>query len=169
MSDTRAEGISLKEAAGLARTGDVWLFRGHTPADRAIRTLTNAPVNHVGMAVVIDDLPPLLWHAEMGKALVDHWSGDAHRGVQLHDLGDAVTRWRDTYGQAAWIASSSRRRVGRRRTGPCARSPAWTASRSPAPPASRPGGWQGATPTSRAASAGSALALRRRSARRPWR
>ncbi|WP_420818788.1 hypothetical protein [Nocardioides houyundeii] len=103
VSDMRAEGIPVEEAARLTRTGDLWLFRGRTTADRAIRTLTNAPVNHVGMAVVIDDLPPLLWHAEMGRALVDHWSGDFHRGVQLHDLGEAVARWRETYGQAAWM------------------------------------------------------------------
>ncbi len=51
------------------RTGDLWLFRGDSVADHAIRTLTNAPVNHVGMAVVLDDLPPLMWHAELGKGL----------------------------------------------------------------------------------------------------
>ncbi len=50
--------MSLKQAVDLTRTGDVWLFRGHSGADRAIQTLTNAPVNHVGMAVVLDDLPP---------------------------------------------------------------------------------------------------------------
>lgn len=95
--------IGIDEAVRLTRTGDLWLFRGRTPADRAIQTLTNAPVNHVGMAVVIDDLPPLMWHAELGKTLLDHWSGDHHRGVQLHDLGESLARWRDTYGQAAWL------------------------------------------------------------------
>lgn len=95
--------LDLEEAARVTRTGDVWLFRGRTAADRAIRALTNAPVNHVAMAVVIDDLPPLLWHAELGKTLLDVWSGEHHRGVQLHDLGQAVTRWRDVYGQAAWF------------------------------------------------------------------
>jgi len=52
--------LSLDAAVDLTRTGDVWLFRGSTPADRAIQTLTNSPVNHVGMAVVLEDLPPLL-------------------------------------------------------------------------------------------------------------
>lgn len=94
---------SLEEAARLTRTGDLWLFRGRTLADRAIRTLTNAPVNHVGMAVVLDDLPPLLWHAELGRALTDVWTGDRHRGVQLHDLEEAVRRWRDVYGQDAYL------------------------------------------------------------------
>jgi hypothetical protein len=93
----------LEVAAGLTRTGDLWLFRGSAFADRAIQTLTNAPVNHVGLAVVLDDLPPLMWHAELGKSLVDVWSGTHHRGVQLHDLGDAVRRWRDHYGQAVWL------------------------------------------------------------------
>ncbi|WP_235532606.1 hypothetical protein [Nocardioides sp. Root140] len=99
--------LDIDEAVKLTRTGDLWLFRGRTAADRAIRTLTNAPVNHVGMAVVIDDLPPLMWHAELSKHLLDHWSGGHHRGVQLHDLGDAVRRWRDVYGQASWLRQLS--------------------------------------------------------------
>ena len=44
--------LALDEAVDLARTGDIWLFRGHSPADRAIQLATNSPVNHVGMAVV---------------------------------------------------------------------------------------------------------------------
>ena len=73
--------LPLDEAVELTRTGDLWLFRGHSPADQAIRALTNAPVNHVGMAVVVDDLPPLMWHAELGKGLLDLWSSSHHRGV----------------------------------------------------------------------------------------
>src|SRR4051794_41621719 len=55
------------------------------------------------MAVVLDDLPPLLWHAELGRSLPDAWTGDHHRGVQLHDLRDAVLTWRRRYGQRAWL------------------------------------------------------------------
>ncbi len=95
--------LPLDEAVATAATGDVWLFRGRTFADRAIRAVTNAPVNHVGMAVAIDDLPPLLWHAELGRALPDVWSGRHQRGVQLHLLRDAVTTWHDEYGQRAWV------------------------------------------------------------------
>ncbi|TDD79361.1 hypothetical protein [Actinomadura rubrisoli] len=95
--------ISLDEAAALTRTGDVWLFRGRTVADRAIQMTTNSPVNHVGMSVVIDDLPPLLWHAELGRSLPDLWSGGHHRGAQLHDLRDAVLAWGNRYGQRAWL------------------------------------------------------------------
>ena len=51
-------GLGLDEAVALTRTGDLWLFRGRRSPDRAIQTLTNSPVNHVGMAVVIDDLTP---------------------------------------------------------------------------------------------------------------
>jgi hypothetical protein len=98
-----AASIDLKQALDLARTGDVWLFRGRSVADRAIRVATNSPVNHVGMAVVIDDLPPLMWHAELGRSLPDLWSGSRHRGVQLHDLRDAVTIWVTKYGQRAWL------------------------------------------------------------------
>ena len=79
-------GSRSTEAVELTRTGDLWLFRGDSVADHAIRALTNAPVNHVGMAVVLDDLPPLMWHAELGKGLPDVWAGKHQRGVQLHDL-----------------------------------------------------------------------------------
>jgi hypothetical protein len=98
-----AASITLDEAVDLARTGDVWLFRGHTIADRAIQVATNSPVNHVGMAVVLDDLPPLMWHAELGRSLPDVWSGTRHRGVQLHDLREAVIVWATRYGQRAWL------------------------------------------------------------------
>jgi hypothetical protein len=98
-----AASIGLDHALELARTGDVWLFCGRKVADRAIQVATNSPVNHVGMAVVIDDLPPLMWHAELGRSLPDLWSGSRHRGVQLHDLHDAVTVWATRYGQRAWL------------------------------------------------------------------
>src|SRR3954447_8142635 len=96
-------GVTLGHALGTAATGDVWLFRGKSFADIAIRTVTNAPVNHVGMVVALDDLPPLLWHAELGRSLPDVWSGDRQRGVQLHLLADAVTAWDERYHQRAWV------------------------------------------------------------------
>jgi hypothetical protein len=95
--------ISLDEAIATAATGDVWLFRGRSLADRAIQTVTNSPVNHVGMAVALDDLPPLLWHAELGRSLPDVWTGKRQRGVQLHVLDDAVRTWGGRYGQRAWV------------------------------------------------------------------
>jgi hypothetical protein len=98
-----AASITLDEAVDLARTGDVWLFGGQAIADRVIQVATNSPVNHVGMSVVIDDLPPLMWHAELGRSLPDVWSGTRHRGVQLHDLRDAVIVWATRYGQRAWL------------------------------------------------------------------
>ncbi|WP_141584183.1 hypothetical protein [Actinomadura sp. WMMA1423] len=98
-----ATSISLSEAVELTRTGDVWLFRGRTATDRAIQMTTNSPVNHVGMALVIDDLPPLMWHAELGRSLRDMWTGGHHRGAQLHDLRDAVLAWGNRYGQRAWL------------------------------------------------------------------
>ncbi|WP_422774259.1 hypothetical protein ACN28C_16140 [Plantactinospora sp. WMMC1484] len=98
-----AGGLSLDEAVELTRTGDVWVFRGRSVPDRAIQLTTNSPVNHVGMSVVIEDLPPLMWHAELGRSLPDMWSGGHHRGVQLHDLRDAVRVWGVRYGQRAWL------------------------------------------------------------------
>lgn len=95
--------LTLDAAVDLTRTGDLWLFRGRSAADHAIRVLTNAPVNHVGMAVVVDDLPPLMWHAELGKGLLDVWTGTHHRGVQLHDLRGAVEQWCGRYEQRAWL------------------------------------------------------------------
>jgi hypothetical protein len=95
--------ISLDEAIDLTRTGDVWIFRGHSAPDRAIQLTTNSPVNHVGMSLVIEDMPPLMWHAELGRSLPDLWSGTFHRGVQLHDLRSAVTVWARRYGQRGWL------------------------------------------------------------------
>jgi hypothetical protein len=95
--------IDLDEAIALTRTGDIWLFRGHSLADRAIQLTTNSPVNHVGMAVVLDDLPAMMWHAELGRSVLDLWSGTHHRGVQLHDLRTAATIWATRYGQRAWL------------------------------------------------------------------
>jgi hypothetical protein len=100
--------VTLHEALDLTRTGDVWLFRGHTAGDRAIQVATNSPVNHVGMSVVIEDLPPLMWHAELGRSLPDVWSGARHRGVQLHDLRNAVLVWAKKYGQRAWMRQLDR-------------------------------------------------------------
>jgi hypothetical protein len=95
--------LPLDEAVATAATGDLWLFRGRSVADLTIRTVTNSPVNHVGMVVAIDDLPPLLWHAELGKSLPDVWTGERQRGVQLHLLADAVRTWAERYGQRAWV------------------------------------------------------------------
>jgi hypothetical protein len=95
--------ISLDEALAHTRTGDIWLFRGRSAADAAIRVATNAPVNHVGMAVVLEDLPPLMWHAELGRSLEDVWTGEHQRGVQLHNLFEAVRTWHDKYNQVAWL------------------------------------------------------------------
>jgi hypothetical protein len=95
--------LSLDEAVATASTGDIWLFRGRSIADRAIQTVTNSPVNHVGMVVAIDDLPPLLWHAELGRSLPDVWTGERRRGVQLHLLREAVRTWDERYRQRAWL------------------------------------------------------------------
>lgn len=95
--------ISLDRALDITRTGDIWLFRGSSAADRVIRMTTNSPVNHVGMSVVLDDMPALIWHAELGHSLTDMWTGSTHRGVQLHNLRDAVLVWAHRYGQRAWL------------------------------------------------------------------
>jgi len=95
--------VTHQEAIATAATGDIWLFRGGSLADRAIRAATNSPVNHVGMVVAIDDLPPLLWHAELGRSLPDVWTGKHQRGVQLHMLADAVRTWEERYEQRAWM------------------------------------------------------------------
>ena len=85
--------------------------------DRAIRVATNSPVNHVGMVVALEDLPPLLWHAELGRSLPDVWTGRRQRGVQLHRLRDAVTTWNERYGQRAWMRGLEARSSSSTRTG----------------------------------------------------
>lgn len=94
--------IPLDDALAQARTGDLWLFRGRTVADRAIQVATNSPVNHVGLAVVVDDLPPLIWHAALDRKLVDVWSCEHVRGTQLNRLEVAVRRWHDDLGNRVW-------------------------------------------------------------------
>ncbi|RVW03944.1 hypothetical protein [Rhodococcus xishaensis] len=100
---THVSQVDLDDAVDITRTGDIWIFRGQSGADRAIQTLTNSPVNHVGMSVALDDLPPLMWHAELGHSLPDMWTGRFQRGVQLHDLRAAVQVWGTRYGQRAWL------------------------------------------------------------------
>ena len=103
MAVTRAAPISLAEAMATAGTADVWLFRGTKLGDRAVRVATNAPVNHVGMVVAIDDLPPLLWHTELGQSMEDVWTGTHHRGAQLNRLDTAYSTWTGRYGQLAYL------------------------------------------------------------------
>jgi hypothetical protein len=100
MAPTR---VTLAEAAAIAASGDVWLFTGRKLADRAIRAATNSPVNHVAMVLAIDDLPPLLWHAELGSSLPDVWTAKHQRGAQLHRLVDAAETWVNRYGQSAYF------------------------------------------------------------------
>jgi hypothetical protein len=94
--------ITLDEAASITRSGDIWLFTGRKLADRAIRAATNSPVNHVAMVLAIDDLPPLLWHAELGRSMADVWTGEPQRGAQLHRLTEAADTWVNRYGQRAY-------------------------------------------------------------------
>ena len=95
--------MTLENALAEASTGDVWLFRGRSAADRAIRLFTNSPVNHVGVVLAIDDLPPLIWHAELGASMPNVWTGERERGVQLHHLERAVSVWTHRYGQDPWF------------------------------------------------------------------
>jgi hypothetical protein len=95
--------LSARDAVEIAATGDVWLFRGPTAADTAIRVLTNAPVNHVAMVVALDDLPPLLWHTELGQSVESVWTGDRHRGAQLNVLVESLDVWTGKYRQRAWV------------------------------------------------------------------
>ena len=107
MASIGSGSVSLDQALEATRTGDIWLFRGGSRPDRAIQTLTNSPVNHVGMTVAVDDLPPLIWHAELGDKLLDLWTGTNHRGVQLNDLRAAVLQWMDRYEQRCWLRQLS--------------------------------------------------------------
>ena len=95
--------MTVAEALATAHTADVWLFRGPSGADRAIRVFTNSPVNHVAMVVALDDLPPLLWHTELGQSVESVWSGDRHRGAQLNRLDEALAVWTQKYRQLGFL------------------------------------------------------------------
>ena len=95
--------MTTSEALATAHTGDVWLFRGPSGADRAIRVLTNSPVNHVAIVVALDYLPPLLWHTELGQSIESVWSGERHRGAQLNRLDEALAVWTQKYKQLAFV------------------------------------------------------------------
>ena len=111
---------------------------GHTAADRAIQLTTNSPVNHVGMSVVLDDLPALMWHAELGRSLPDLWSGSRHRGVQLHDLRAAVPLCSSTrlFPENIWLIERTQPRTTRGlRSAPITRASALLRAGPPARPA----------------------------------
>src|SRR5262245_51881281 len=55
------------------------------------------------MVVALEDLPPLLWHTELGQGLESVWTGERHRGAQLNLLDDALTVWTGRYAQRAWV------------------------------------------------------------------
>lgn len=99
--------VSLRAAAEVAATGDLWLFRGNKYNDRFVRVATNSPVNHVAMTVALDDLPPLLWHTESSPSSGDVWTGDRHSGVQLQLLEQAVSVWGDRWSQRPFLRQLS--------------------------------------------------------------
>ena len=43
MPDRDRSPLALDAAVDLTRTGDLWLFRGRSAADHAIRAVTNSP------------------------------------------------------------------------------------------------------------------------------
>jgi hypothetical protein len=55
------------------------------------------------VVIAIDDLPPLIWHAELGASMPNVWTGERERGAQLHHLERAVSVWTHRYGQDPWF------------------------------------------------------------------
>ena len=80
MAARSPKAMPLADAAAPTSTGDLWLFQGKSAADRAIRLFTNSPVIHVAVALTIEDLPTLLWHAELGMFTEDVWAGSPTAG-----------------------------------------------------------------------------------------
>jgi hypothetical protein len=99
--------ISLAAAMDAATTGDIWLFRGTKVNDRFVQIGTNSPVNHVAMAVAIDDFPPLLFHTESHPSVVDVWTGERRPGVQLQRLDEAVRVWGNRWGNEPYVRQLS--------------------------------------------------------------
>jgi hypothetical protein len=54
------------------------------------------------MVGAIDDLPPLLWHAEIGRSLPDVGPANASAGCSCR-LEQAVTQCNERDGQRAWV------------------------------------------------------------------
>ncbi len=104
----RTHGVTEPGTAGNPHRRYLAVPGGRLRTRSAIQALTNAPVNHVGMTVAIDDLPPLIWHAELGQKLLDLWTGTHHRGgVQLNDAREVVEQWAHGYGQRCWLRQLS--------------------------------------------------------------
>lgn len=97
------ESISLATALDTAATGDIWLYRGDRINNRMMQLTTNSPVNHVAMAVALDDLPPLLFHTESKPSCDDVWTGTRHPGVQLQRLEESARVWGERWGQRLFV------------------------------------------------------------------
>jgi hypothetical protein len=109
--------VALEQAVATASTGDIWLFRGTAVADWTIRAATNSPVNHVGIVVALDDLPPLLWHPSLvGRCLTcgPDTSTEACSFIASQTLSQHGTR---ATGSAPGCASSAARSSATTRTG----------------------------------------------------
>ena len=76
------QSLRLDDAVDLTRTGDVWLFRGRKAADRAIQVGTNSPVNHVGMAVVVEDRLATVRVVDDGTGVGPHDEGMGIPGMR---------------------------------------------------------------------------------------
>lgn len=98
-----SESVTFSAAADATTTGDIWLFRGSKLNDRFVHAATNSPVNHVAMAVAIEDLPPLLWHTEAKPSTDDVWTGTRHSGVQLQRLEEAVEVWQGRWKHQVFV------------------------------------------------------------------
>ena len=74
--------------------------------DRLARPLAEAGLQRVNIS--IDTLDPDRFKklTRWGR-VEDVWAGKRQRGVQLHHLREAVDRWRDVYGQRAWLRQLS--------------------------------------------------------------
>ena len=66
------------------------------------------------MAVVLEDLPPLMWHAELGQSLLDMWTGKHQRGGATTRPAGLRTRLGQPLRTAGVAAPARRRGVARR-------------------------------------------------------
>ena len=100
--------VGLDEAVELTRTGDVWLFRGSrrptgpSRADRTARSTTS------GMSVVARRPAAADVARRAGPLAAGHVDRTHQRGVQLHDLRDAVLVWGAQVRAAGWLRQLDR-------------------------------------------------------------
>ena len=97
-----AASMTLRDAVASAATGDVWLFRGRSVADHRDPDVHEQPSQPRRHGPRHRRSPTADVAREAERCLVNVWTGERARGVQLHRLDHAVSVER-TIRPAPWL------------------------------------------------------------------